>query len=88
MLVEPNERTGSIRPAGVLATACRPRGPDATREAHDGDRPDQPATRERQAGLSGVAERPVIPVTPGNAGRGKGPQLKGDVRSDEGPRDW
>jgi hypothetical protein len=48
----------------------------------------QPATRKRQAGPSGVTERPVVPRKPGNAGGGKGPQLKGDARSDEGPRDW
>ena len=30
----------------------------------------------RQAGPSGVAERPVVPRKPGNAGGGKGPQLK------------
>ena len=31
-LVERYERTSSIEPAGVLATACRQRGPYATRE--------------------------------------------------------
>src|ERR1039457_6373825 len=30
------ERIGSIGPAGVVATACRHRGPDATREAPAG----------------------------------------------------
>ena len=78
------ERTSSIGPAGVLATACRQRGPDATREAPAviavGD---QPATRESQAGPFGVAERLVVPMKPGNAGGGKGPQLKGNARSDE-----
>ena len=33
MLMGQYERTGSIRPAGVLATACRQKGPEATREA-------------------------------------------------------
>ena len=33
MPMEQSERTGSIGPAGVMATACRQRGPDATREA-------------------------------------------------------
>jgi hypothetical protein len=33
MLMEQYERTSSIRPAGVLATACRQKGPEATREA-------------------------------------------------------
>jgi len=78
-----------IKPAGVVATAYRQRGPDATREA-----PaviavsDQPATRERQAGPYGVAERLVVPMKPGNADGGKGPQLKGKARSNKGPRDW
>jgi hypothetical protein len=31
--VERNERISSIEPAGVVATACRHRGPSATREA-------------------------------------------------------
>jgi len=34
---------------------------------------DQLATRERQAGPYGVAERLVRPMKPGNAGGGKGP---------------
>jgi hypothetical protein len=33
MLMGQDERTSSIRPAGVQATACRQRGPEATREA-------------------------------------------------------
>ena len=76
MPMEQYERTGFIGPAGVLATACRQRGPDATREA-----PavicsrDQQATRERQAGPFEVAERFVVPGKPGNAGGGKGPQF-------------
>src|SRR5260370_27482915 len=41
------------------------------------------ATRESQAGPSGVAERLVRPMKPGNAGGGEGPQLKGNARSDE-----
>ena len=36
----------------------------------------QPDAREGQAGLPGVADRPVVPPTPGNAGRGKGPEFK------------
>ena len=49
-----------------------------------GDRSlDQLATRESQAGPYGVTERPVLPKKPGNAGGGKGPQLKGNARSDE-----
>ena len=53
-----------------------------------GDRSlDQPATRERQAGPCGVAERLVVLMKPGNAGGGKGPQLKTDARSNEGHGD-
>jgi hypothetical protein len=86
--VEVYERTDSIGPAGVLATACWQRGPDATREAPAVMHPDQLATRESQAGPYGVAERLVVPMKPGNSGGGKGPQLKGSARSNEGPRDW
>jgi hypothetical protein len=87
--METDERTRSIEPAGVMAMACRHRRPEATREA-----PaviavrDQLATRESQAGPCGVAERPAVPEKPGNAGGGKGPQLKTNARSNKGPRDW
>ena len=40
---------------------------------------DQPDAREGQAGRSGVAERFVVPLKPGNAGGGKGPQFKTDA---------
>jgi hypothetical protein len=49
---------------------------------------DQLAARERQAGLTGMAERLAVPTKPGNSGGGKGPQLKADARSDEGKGDW
>ena len=39
----------------------------------------KPAAREGQAGPLGVAERPVVPEKPGNAGGGKGPWFKGNV---------
>ena len=64
------------------------RRPDATREA-----PaviiikDQLAARERQAGPCEVAERLAVPVKPGNAGGGKGPQLKTNARSNNGHGD-
>src|SRR5262249_9456818 len=35
---------------------------------------------EGQAGPPGVADRPVVPTTPGNAGRGKGPEFKASAR--------
>lgn len=41
----------------------------------------QPAIREDQAGLLGVAERPVVPAKPGNAGGGKGPQFRANVKA-------
>jgi hypothetical protein len=51
-------------------------------------RTDQLATRERKAGLTGMAERLVVPLKPGNAGGGKEPQLKADARSDDRKGDW
>ena len=38
-----------------------------------------PDAREGQAGLRRVAERLVVPMKPGNAGGGKGPQFKGNA---------
>jgi hypothetical protein len=61
--------SGRSKGDGTLAT-----GNHATREAclvaaRDG----QPDAREGQAGPGQVAERPVVPPKPGNAGGGKGP---------------
>ena len=47
----------------------------------------QPDAREGQAGPSGVTERSVVPLMPGNAGGGKGPQFKVNVRSGQEPVD-
>ena len=41
-----------------------------------------------RAGPFGVAERLVVLMKPGNAGGGKRPQLKTNVISDKGLRDW
>src|SRR5256714_15615926 len=60
----------------------------ATREAPMRDQDDQPDAREGQAGRIGVAERPVVPMKPGNTGGGKGPQFKTDARRGKGPGDW
>ena len=49
---------------------------------------DQPDAREGQAGRPGVAERFVVPLKPGNAGGGKGPQFKTDAIRGEGHGDW
>jgi hypothetical protein len=45
---------------------------------------EQPVAREGQAGWVGVAERPVVPGKPGNAGGGKGPWFE---RAQEVARD-
>src|SRR3954454_16197793 len=45
-----------------------------------GVRDPQPDAREGQAGPPGVADRPAVPQTPGNAGRGKGPEFKTSAR--------
>src|ERR1700688_687300 len=81
----------AVRPgrcAGVVATACT----QGKRTQHGkpqgvvGD--DQPESREGQAGRPGVAERFVVPLKPGNAGGGNGPQFKTDATRGEGPGDW
>jgi RNA-directed DNA polymerase len=41
----------------------------------------QPDAREGQAGPAGESERSIVPVKPGNAGGGKGPRFKVNVRS-------
>ena len=49
----------------------------------------QPTTREGWVGPFGVAERPVVPVKPGNAGGGKGPWFESSVRTGgKGHGDW
>ena len=58
-----------------------------TREAQSAVSDDQPEAREGQVGRAGVAERLAVPLKPGNAGGGKGPQFKTDARR-EGPGDW
>src|SRR5271170_1856170 len=44
----------------------------ATREAPMRDQDDQPDAREGQAGRTGVAERPAVPLKLGNTGEGRG----------------
>src|SRR5499433_1103388 len=60
----------------------------ATREPQCVIRDDQPDAREGQAGRTGVAERPAVPLKPGNSGGGKEPQFKTNARRGEGPGDW
>src|SRR4051794_36637091 len=76
------------RCTGVLAAACTQGKRTQHGKPHCVIRDDQPDAREGQAGRTGVAERPVVPLKPGNAGRGKGPQFKTDARRGEGPGDW
>ena len=82
----PPQSTG--RCTGVVAAACT----QGKRTQHGKPqcviRDDQPDAREGQAGRAGVAERLVVPLKPGNAGGGKGPQFKTDATSGEGPGDW
>jgi hypothetical protein len=52
-----------------------------------GGRVAQPDAREGQAGPFGVADRSVVPWKPGNAGGGKGPEFKANVRSGQEPVD-
>src|SRR5271166_5125604 len=73
---------------GVVAAACT----QGKRAQHGKPqcviRDDQPDAREGEAGRAGVAERFAVPLRPGNAGGGKGPQFKTDAESNEGPGDW
>src|SRR5207344_3307801 len=83
------ERSGALnRCAGVLATACT----QGKRTQHGRPqgvvRDDQPDAREGQAGRPGETEGFVVPLKPGNAGGGKGPQFKTDATRGEGPGDW
>src|SRR5262244_2897379 len=73
---------------GVLAAACTPGKRTQHGKPHCVIRDDQPDAREGQAERTGVAERPVVSMKPGNAGRGKGPQFKTDARRGEGPGEW
>src|SRR5271166_208000 len=76
------------RRTGVVAAACtqgkRAQHGKPLGVAGDG----QPDAREGQAGRPGVAERPVVPSKPGNAGGGKEPQFKTNAISGKGPGDW
>ena len=71
-----------------MATACT----QGKRTKHGKPRgvvsDDQPDAREGRAGRPGVAERFVVPLKPGNAGGGKGPQFKTNALRGEGPGDW
>jgi hypothetical protein len=44
--------------------------------------------REGQARPPGESERSIVPPKPGNAGGGKGPRFKVNVRSGDSLGDW
>ena len=74
---------GGERRANKLHRTCRGNGDgmyeeeiNETREAPAVIAYRQPATREGQAGPSGVAEGFVVARKPGNSGGAKGPQLR------------
>src|SRR6202030_3413850 len=73
-------RTTPICCTGVVAAACT----QGKRTQHGKPRrviwDDQPDAHEGQAGRAGVAERLAVPLKPGNAGGGKGPQFKTGLR--------
>src|ERR1700681_1256300 len=60
----------------------------ATRETPRRGQDDQPDAREGQAGRPGESERFIVPMKPGNAGGGTGPQFKSNATRSEGPGDW
>src|ERR1700686_5377317 len=83
------ERSKTLsRCAGVVATACT----QGKRTQHGRPqgvvRDDQPDAREGQAGRPGESERFIVPLKPGNAGGGTGPQIKTNATRSEGPGDW
>jgi hypothetical protein len=85
----PHERSSSSGLTGVMTTACLHRRFHETRETPAvRARDPQPDAREGQAGLLGATERPVVPMKPGNSGRGKGPWFKANARSGRQPGDW
>lgn len=76
-----------IDSAGVVTTACVEEERCATREAPTvvGES-HQLVTREGQTGRFGVADRRVVPMKPGNAGGGKGPDFGHAVEGNKGRR--
>jgi hypothetical protein len=87
--MESYERTSFHRTCRGSGDGMQAKGTRRHTGSPSGDRSvDQLATRERKAGLTGMAERLAVPTKPGNSGGGKGPQLKADARSDEGKGDW
>jgi len=87
--MESYERTSFHLSCRGIGDDMQAKGTIRNTRSPSGDRvSDQLATRERQAGPTGMTERLVVPTKLGNSGGGKGPQLKADARSDDGKGDW
>src|SRR5215467_15109788 len=83
--MESYERTSFHLSCRGIGDGMQAKGTIRNTRSPSGDRvSDQLAARERRAGPTGMAERLVVLMKPGNSGGGKGPQLKADARSDEG----
>ena len=83
-LMESYERIKFHQTCRGIGDGMQAKGTMRNTGSPSGDRGiDQLATRERQAGPYGMAERLVVPMKPGNSGGGKGLQLKADARSDD-----
>ena len=81
--------TASNGSAGVVASACMEQEIVGTREAPAvRGRGSQPELREEQAGPSGVADRFVLLMKPGNAGGGKEPDFWRVTGRDQESGDW
>jgi len=81
--------TASNDSAGVVAPACMEEEIVGTRETPTvRGRGSQPELREEQAGPSGVADRLVLLMKPGNAGRGKEPDFWRVTGRDQESGDW
>src|SRR5215467_4343458 len=88
-LMESYERTSFHQSCRGIGDGMQAKGTTRNTRSPSGDRvSDQLAARERQAGPTGMTERLVVLLKPGNSGGGKGPQLKGNARSNKGQEDW
>ena len=87
--MESYERTSFHQTCRGIGDGMQAKGTRRNTGSPSGDRNMDPlATRERKAGLTGMAERLEVPTNPGNSGGGKEPQLKAEARSDDGKGDW
>ena len=66
-----------------MATACMQEDDRSNTGSPSCGYRDQLEAGDGQAGHDGVAERLVVPWKPGNAGGGKGPQFRTDVKSED-----